>query len=331
MKSNSSAHLKLAAIAVAMTAVGAFLLNLPPRAWTDPISPDLWRTLFNEFRIPRAGVVLLVGALLGWVGHLCQALFKNPLATPYSIGFSGIFALVYVTLIVLFPELGSSRFPLYLILVGAVVGLWAWRSLRKSERVPGIGSLLLFGQALGFFAAGAIVLVQYWAQARGSFSVSQELLTWLLGGIRLEERAGIGFLGVVLAVGVPIAFLRAHAWNRLVFSDDEARALGVNPVRERVLMVFLIAIASAAVVTVAGPLGFVGLIWPYVVRHFIGWDLRAGLLWSALLGGAFLLLCDSFNRWVLGPNDPPLGVLTALLGVPVMIWLARRSGPSLRL
>jgi len=270
----------------------------------------------RELRLPRALAAFACGALLALAGALMQVLLRNPLADPYVLGISGG-ASVGALAAMLFG------LPLAFIHGGAFSGALA-------------ATLLVFGLARGdgswtqtrLLLTGVIVAAGCGAAVALILSVAPEkelrgMLFWLMGDL---AHAGSPWPALaMLALGILATLPFARDLNLLARGDLAARALGVPVAHLRAGVYLLASLATAAAVTTAGSVGFVGLIVPHLVRLAIGNDQRVLLPAAALAGGALLTLADTLARTLFAPQQLPVGVLTALIGVPVFLFLLTRS------
>lgn len=282
----------------------------------DPGCSDA-RVLF-DIRVPRVLAGLLVGGCLSLAGAALQALTRNGLASEYTLGVAGGAALGAVTALRL--GLAGSVLGLPFSSVAALAGAglvavvvlgWA----RRASLDP--GGLLLAGVTVGLLCSAGILLVQYVSDATQSHLV----VRWLMGGLDVVGYGSI--LGVLpFAVsGVLLVGLHAAELDQILQGDEvaEARGVAVRAVRPAVLAG--VALLSAAAVSIAGPVGFVGLIVPHTVRLLAGVDHRRLAPLCFVWGGVFLAACDAVARTVLAPAEIPVGVLTALLGGPFFLWV----------
>ena len=274
------------------------------------------RTIVRELRLPRAVAAFAAGGCLALAGALLQVLLRNALADPYVLGVSGGAAVGALTMMLVgaagwLVSTGAFGGALAstLIVFGLARGIGAWSPTR----------LLLTGVviAAGWGALVALILsLAAEAQLRG-------MLFWLIGDLSAPPVAWstLGVLGLALATTLPFG----RDLNALARGEAIAAALGVDVARLPWLLFALSALLTAAAVTTAGAIGFVGLIVPHAVRLTIGNDQRVLLPAAALTGGALLLLADTLARQVAAPAQLPAGVITALVGVPVFLYLLRRE------
>jgi len=271
----------------------------------------------RELRLPRAAAAFAVGGLLAVAGALMQVLLRNPLADPYVLGLSGGAACGALAALLI----GAAALVTPAAFVGAGVSTVLVFGLARGSGTWVPARLLLTGivVAAGW---GALIMLMLAlapdAQVRG-------MLFWLIGDLSGATHGGRALiaLAVVLAIALPFA----RDATLLARGEATAATLGV-PVRAVTFALHVLAAGATAVaVTVAGSVGFVGLVVPHAVRLVIGNDQRFLLPASALAGGALLVLADTLARTIVAPAQLPVGVLTALAGVPLFLWLLRRSAP----
>lgn len=298
--------------------IGVLSARLSGAVWLGPPGTD---AIVWHVRLPRALAALMVGAILATAGAAYQSVFRNPLADPYLVGVASG-AGVGVALALVFP-FGAERFGFGAVtpaaFVGALAAVFLVYRLAVVEGIALPASLVLAGVAISYVGGAAMSLM---------FLIDgQRFLTifgWLLGGFN-----GVGWLqaGVALAYGLPtVAFILAHArlLNVLRLDDDQATQLGVNvpAVRRRILVGA--SLGTAAAVSVAGLIGFVGLVVPHVVRMLAGGDARRVLPLSLVGGAVFMVCADVLARLIIAPAGIPVGIVTTLLGGPFFLFLLRR-------
>ncbi len=300
-------------IAALMLGLGAVHLLLP----LDILSadPDLARLLIVELRLPRTLLVLGYGAVLGLSGAAIQAVFANPLASPDISGASSGAALGAV---LGGYWLGFTQ-PLALAVCGAGGALAAMALLiALAGRRADSATLLLAGLAISLSAGAATSLALALAPSPFAF---YDAFDWLMGSV--VDRS----LGQVLAALVPAAIAcalllrRAHALDLLSLGEDVAASLGVRPKRLSYEVVFLAAIAVGACVAVSGAIGFVGLVAPVLARRLTRGHPGRAMVPAALIGAILVILADLFVRAIALDQPLPIGVVTALFGTPLFLWL----------
>ena len=289
----------------------------------DPLIPfadNVDAQIFFLARLPRTLAGALVGAALASAGVVLQALLRNPLATPFTLGVSAgasLGAMLVITLGVPLALAGIPAIPLASLAgslgaVSVVYGLARFRHNGLSTSV-----LLLAGVTLNSVFSAIIMFVQYLADYTQSF----QAVRWLMGNLDVSSYSPIIYAIPLLAV----AFV-AFAWlprslNLLTLGPDSAAARGVNVLQTQRLAFFSASLATGAAVSLGGPIGFVGIIIPHVVRLLVGADHRVLLPASAFLGAAFLVVCDVAARTLLAPMELPVGIITAIVGGPFFLWL----------
>ena len=183
-------------------------------------------------------------------------------------------------------------------------------------------TLLLAGVCLAFCLSAVVMLLHYLAD----MAVGQSILRWLMGGLAVTSLQVVARAAVPAVVGLALIWAVARELNVLAGGEEVARSRGVNVARTQQLAYLGASLATAAVVAVTGPIGFVGLVVPHSLRLIVGPDHRILLPCSALVGGAFLVACDAVARMLLAPAELPVGVLTAVIGGPFLVWLLRTRG-----
>ena len=305
----------LVALAFALT-VGSVPVTLPG-VWNALVGDgnDMASTVVRELRWPRAMAAFAVGGLLAVAGALMQVLLRNPLADPYVLGLSGGAACGALGAMLI----GAAAFVTPAAFGGALLSSALVFGLARGDGVWSPTRLLLTGIVVAAGWGALIMLLLATApeaQVRG-------MLFWLIGDLSSSMHGG--FALVTLAVVLLLALPLARDATLLARGEVTAASLGV-PVRPLTMALHALAAAATAIaVTVAGSVGFVGLVVPHAVRILIGNDQRWLLPASALAGGTLLVLADTLARTIIAPAQLPVGVLTALAGVPIFLWLLRRG------
>jgi len=320
--------LKRALVAV-MIAAGCLVVGM--LAGAVPLSPgELWRgivdpsassaEIIRNLRLPRVFLAFLVGGSLGVCGAALQALVRNPLAEPYLLGLSGGAGLGAVVAIGL--KLASSwavpvaAFAGALAAVALVYRLSQVEGRRLDPRV-----LLLAGVVVGAFATAlmsAIIVLSDAVQLRNVF-------LWLLGGLSRSSWEALGIFLFYSIIPLGLLVLNARSLDLLVLGEETAHHLGSNVERTRITIYLTTALLTAAGVATCGIIGFVGLVVPHAVRRIWGPLHRTMLPFTFLVSGCFLVLADAVARTVVRPAELPVGIVTALIGVPVFAMLLRRT------
>jgi len=312
-----------------MIAAGCLVVGM--LAGAVPLSPgELWRgivdpsassaEIIRNLRLPRVFLAFLVGGSLGVCGAALQALVRNPLAEPYLLGLSGGAGLGAVVAIGL--KLASSwavpvaAFAGALAAVALVYRLSQVEGRRLDPRV-----LLLAGVVVGAFATAlmsAIIVLSDAVQLRNVF-------LWLLGGLSRSSWEALGIFLFYSIIPLGLLVLNARSLDLLVLGEETAHHLGSNVERTRITIYLTTALLTAAGVATCGIIGFVGLVVPHAVRRIWGPLHRTMLPFTFLVSGCFLVLADAVARTVVRPAELPVGIVTALIGVPVFAMLLRRT------
>jgi iron complex transport system permease protein len=288
---------------------------------TDPIA----RAVFLRLRLPRVIMAGLIGASLAMVGAALQALFRNPLADPFTLGVSGGASLGASIAIAFGLGLNLLGVPfIFLAAFGgaAISVLFVYRLARSGGGVMLPGALLLAGVVLNLSASAGVLVIQYLA----AYGRALQILRWLIGSLDVVGFDLIWKMLIFLIPGWVVLIAHARDLHLLATGQEESAAsLGVD-VRRTERAVFLASSLIVAVtVSVGGAIGFVGLIVPHAARLVFGQDVRVLLPASFLLGGAFLILADTLARVAISPGELPVGAITALLGGPVFLLLLKRQ------
>lgn len=287
-------------------------------------SPD--REILFYTRLPRVLLALLAGGTLAVAGVLFQALLRDALATPYTLGVSSGASLGAVAAICLgWRELAGLPAVWVCAFAGAALVLLLVLGIASEGRRMSSFTLLLAGVSINTICLACILFLQYIANFGQTFAI----VRWLMGGIDAVEYSTLAWLAAAVLPALAIVFLRARDWNMMAVGEDWAAARGVNVPRLMLTGYVLGSFVAGSVTALTGPIAFVGLIVPHALRLRLGADHRVLIPCSFLLGAAFLALCDTLARTILAPTEVPVGVVTALVGGPFFIWLLRSKRRSL--
>ncbi|GGM86488.1 FecCD family ABC transporter permease [Streptomyces fuscichromogenes] len=272
-------------------------------------------------RFPRIVLALLVGASLGCAGALMQGVFGNPLAEPGVIGVSSGAAVGAVGVIAFGLDfLGAWTVSVFAFAAGLATALLVYAMSRSGGRTE-VVTLILTGIAVNAFAGALIGLFLFFADT----AAVNQITFWQLGSLSQATWPKVLAVLPCALLGLALAPCHARRLDLLSLGERPARHLGVDVERLRLTLVLVIALLTAAAVSVSGIIGFVGLVVPHVLRMAAGPGHRFLVPGSALLGAVALLTADLAARTVAAPAELPLGVLTALLGSPFFFWLLRRT------
>ena len=310
-------------LALAATTALALAVGYAPigvrSLWTDETA----RVLFFRLRLPRVIMAGMVGASLAAVGAALQALFRNPLAEPLTLGVSGGGALGASVAIALGAGARVAGVPVVFLaaFAGAGAAVLVVYRLARAGAVVMPGALLLAGVVLNFVTASLVVLVQYLSD----YSRALQILRWTIGSLDVVGFDLLWRMLLFLVPGWAVLAWMARDLHLISVDEETAASLGVNVRRSERLTYAAASLVVGVTVAVGGTIGFVGLIVPHAVRLLFGEDVRVVLPCSFLLGAAFLMLADTVARTVLGAGELPVGAITALAGGPVFLWLLRRQ------
>jgi iron complex transport system permease protein len=304
--------------------VGSTPISLPRALDTSiPWDRNVDAQIFFVARLPRVLAAALVGSALAAAGVVFQALLRNPLATPFTLGISAGAALGAMLALTFGATLAAAAWatvPLasFAGAVAAVLVVYAMAAAR--HRGFSTDVLLLAGVTLNSLLSALILLVQYFAD------VTQALQTvrWLLGDLDVAGYAPLLAASPMVAGACVLFLTLPRALNLLALGTDHAAARGIDPLRAQRIAFVSASLATGAAVSVGGPIGFIGIVVPHLVRLLVGADHRVVLPASLGFGAAFLVACDLVSRTVLAPVELPVGIVTALIGGPFFLWLLIR-------
>jgi len=277
--------------------------------------------IFWQMRLPRVLVGFLAGATFALSGMVFQALFRNPLVSPFTLGVSAgasFGAAVYIRLGISFALLGISGISLFSF-GGALLSIFIVWSLAKVKYGSSTAKMLLAGVAVSFFFVSLILFIQYLSDINKSMQISR----WLMGGFFVYGYKPLFDLLPFASVGIFSIWYFTHELNLFMTGEEMATSRGVDVHRTIKILFVLISLMIGGVVSVCGPITFVGIIAPHICRLLVGSDHRYLTPATFLFGGLFLVLCDTLARALAAPAEIPVGVITSLLGGPFFLWLLR--------
>ena len=290
-----------------------------------PFAENVDAQIFFVARMPRVLAAAVVGATLAAAGVVLQALLRNPLATPFTLGVSAgsalgaILAITFGSGVALgpFSPVPLASFAGAMLATGLVYFL-----ARRPARALSTSVLLLAGVTLNSFFSALILFVQYVAD----FAEAYRTVRWLMGDLDIGAYAPIVGTLPLVAVSFGLFARLPSSLNLLSLGGSIAATRGVDVVRAQRTAFLSASLATSAAVSLAGPIGFIGIVVPHLVRLMVGVDHRVVLPASALFGAAFLVACDLVARTVMAPVEIPVGIVTAVIGGPFFLWLlVRRS------
>ena len=278
------------------------------------VSTIIWR-----IRLPRVLLAALIGATLSLGGLVFQALLRNPLAEPYILGISGGSAIGAIIGILM----GLSRFPGVTITAfsGSIATLLLLLAMTSGQTILRKDALLLSGVMVNAFCSAIIMfLVSMTHDAR-----LHNIIFWLMGDLSLVGMQQVGTLGAMLIPCFILLFWLSHKMNLLMMGKDMAQSMGVNVKTINIVLLVATSFMVSATVSHCGLIGFVGLVMPHLLRLILGPDHRILVPACVLGGGAYMVVCDLLARILPQQGEMPAGVITALIGAPLFIYLLKRS------
>ncbi len=320
MKTGSSLlqlmFLSIAAVVVLATAPFVGMQFISPR---HLFAGDLQATILLTLRIPRVLVAFSAGSGLALCGMMFQAMFRNPLADPFTLGISSGASCGAATTILLGMSGAVAGVP-YISLgafLGAAASMACVYVLSSLQRASTNLTMLLAGIAISFLFSSMLMFMQYMSSLRDSFHI----VRWLMGGIEVFGYQPFLSMAPFLGLGTAILAVKLPELDHLLVGDDLAKTRGVRVNRTKNLLLFAATLMVGSIVAVCGPIGFVGLMTPHICKMVFKTGHTVLGPASFLFGGIFLVLCDTLARVVIAPAEMPVGVITALLGGPFFLWL----------
>jgi len=295
--------------------------------WDEAAFPTEHR-LFWLLRVPRVLTAFLAGGALGLSGMSFQALFRNALATPYTLGVASGASLGVALCVRLGIGTGLAGASVQSLaaLAGAVAAISLVYGLTRLRGGCSTATMLLAGVAVSMTFSSLILFLQYVSDFANSFRI----VRWLMGGVSTTGYQSVIPVAGLTVAGGAVIMASLRELDLLTVGEEFAASRGVAVNRAKLVIFLAVSLMVGGVVAVCGPIGFVGMVCPHLCRLLMGGTHRALAPATFLLGGSFLLLCDTGARTLVAPAEMPVGVITALLGGPFFLWLLfRRGAPDL--
>ena len=316
--------MKPAQILTLITLATVIILVVSPYiGLSNTLETDIQQHILTQLRLPRVLFAFVAGAGLALCGMVFQAMFNNPLATPFTLGVASgasLGAALYVSLGFSFTLIGIDGASLSAF-IGALLAISFVYSISHFRSGFSTETLLLTGVAISFFFSSLILFTQYLSNVTDSFRI----LRWLMGGLNTVGYGDILQLLPFVTFCIAIILWLSRELNLLMAGDDIALSRGVSVQRIRYLLFLVTSLCVGAIVALCGPIGFIGMMVPHICRLLIGSDHRWLAPATLLIGGSFLILCDTIARLIIAPAEIPVGVVTSLLGGPFFLWLLIKS------
>jgi iron complex transport system permease protein len=288
--------------------------------WVDNVDAQI----FFVARLPRVLAGALVGSSLAAAGVVLQALLRNPLATPFTLGVSASAALGAMLAIAFNLDMGAMGTGAVSVaaFAGSLVGTAiVYLLATRINRALSTNVLLLAGVTLNTFFSALITFVQYLIDFADWYRTAR----WLLGNLDVSSYGPLVAALPLVVLSFALFAMLPRPLNLLTLGEDVAAARGVDVGRAQRAAFLSASLATGAAISLAGPIGFIGVVVPHLVRLLVGADHRVVLPASILFGAAFLVICDLIARTVMAPIELPVGIVTALIGGPFFIWLLVRK------
>ena len=289
----------------------------------SPIFPQLTvsstiNTIVWQIRLPRILAAILVGASLSMAGTAFQGIFKNPLVSSDLLGVSNG-AGFGAALAILFS--GSGIIIQIFAFIFGIISVSITYLISKAYKAGGILILVLSGVAISAFFNSLISAIKFVADPEDKLP---EIVYWLMGSLASVTMDEIIMIIIPLFIGFIILYLLRWQMNILAMGDEEAQSLGLNPSRVRLIIIAACTLLTSAAVSISGIIGWIGMIIPHMARMVVGPDNKILIPASLSLGASFLLLIDNISRVIIS-IEIPIGILTAIIGVPIFLYLLRRG------
>lgn len=314
------------AAAVVLVLVLAPFIGMKLIGWQSVAKPGSSYDILWQIRVPRVLLAFAAGASLASCGLVFQAMFRNVLATPYTLGVASgaaFGAALAMKFGLSFYWLGIGCVSIAA-LGGAMFSMLVVLALASPARGFSPIAMLLAGVVISYFFSSLVLLLQY----LGDFSEVFQMTRWLMGALDVYGYQQLLAAAPLMLAGLSILFLLSGRLDLLMLGDEMALSRGLDAAKLRIALFFACSLVVAAVVSLCGPVGFVGLIVPYLCREVLrnaGHRFMLPCVFCA--GGVFLVVCDTAARVVMAPFEVPVGVITALLGGPFFLWvLFKRRG-----
>jgi iron complex transport system permease protein len=282
----------------------------------DPTSSE--HLIIRTLRVPRTLNAVLVGAALAVAGGLMQGITRNPLADSGILGINAGAALA-VVMAVFFLHINAASEYAWAAFIGATIAVFGVYALGSAGRGgPTPIKLTIAGAAITAMLGSATTAILLFNQR-----TAEEVRFWLVGSVAGRDLDMVISIGIYVVLGLVAALLVSRQVTTLSLGEDVARGLGVNVALVKGTVAAIVVVLAGASVALAGPIAFVGLVIPHAVRFFVGVDYRWISLYAVVFGAIFLLFSDILGRIIASPQELPVGVMTALIGGPVFVWLVR--------
>lgn len=276
-------------------------------------------TIFWQIRVPRVLLGFISGAVLAVSGMVFQALFRNPIASPYTLGVAGGASLGATIYIVAGLPLYFWGFSLtaFFSFAGALAAIFLVYSFSAWLRNFDSNVMILCGVVISFFFSSLIMFMQYLTDYTNTFKITR----WTMGGLDTVGYEAVGNTVAFFIIGLIVIRFFIHDLNLISIDEELAISRGVNVVRVKKMLFIMTSLMIGVVVAFCGPIGFIGIVAPHISRMLVGASHGKLMTASILIGGIILVLCDTIGRLIMWPVELPVGIITSLVGGPFFLWL----------
>lgn len=279
--------------------------------------------IFFHTRLPRVTAGFITGGILAVSGLVFQSIFKNPIATPFTLGVAGgasLGAALYIFFaqsVAIMALLGQTVAAM----AGALITIFIVFFLSAVKRKLNNTTLLLSGVAVNFFTSALIMFMQYFADINQSYNITR----YMIGNLAVVTNDNILLMLPVSFAAFFIIYLFHKELDILSMGENIAAGRGVNITYSVTILYFTVSLAIAAITASAGPIGFIGMIIPHIIRLFISYKNKILIPVSFIFGGAFLVMCDTISRTIIAPAELPVSIITSIIGAPFFIFLILKT------
>lgn len=298
----------------------------PDQVLAALLHPDManqQQVVIAELRLPRTLGCMLVGAALAVAGAIMQGVTRNPLADSGLLGINAGGAFALALCLALLPGMSFTGVALCSFVGASVAMLVVYGVASARRRSPDPVSLVLAGCAVGLFLTALSQAVAIF------FNIGYDLAFWSAGGVAGIRMEQLTYAAPLMVVALAVSWVLGKHVSILSMGDEVATGLGVNVGRSRLACLVVVLVLAGTSVALAGPIAFVGLMVPHVVRVFVGSDYRAIVPASMVTGAVFMLVADVISRTLNAPSETPIGLIFAVVGVPFFIWCVRKGAKGL--
>jgi iron complex transport system permease protein len=290
---------------------------------SEIFNSDTINEIFFKIRLPRALLALITGGVLAMSGAVFQSLFRNPIASPFTLGTASgasLGATLYIISPLSFSIFGFSLITFFSF-AGAILSILIIYLISLFLKSFKDNTMILTGVVINFFFASIILLLQYTTDPENVFKITR----WTMGGLNVIGYTPIINTAVFFVIGSIIIYNYRNELNLLSIGDELSISRGVEINKVKKVLFVVTSLMIGSVVAFTGPIGFVGIIAPHIASSFVGKNYKHLLIASVLTGASMLLICDLISKIILSPAELPVGIVTAIFGGPFFIWVIIRE------